>query len=464
MIVIQMYYKRIQALAQSGRPASTDVRTPVFIGGRANNRTRLSKIITLYFYVCIILAAGKDPRFEVAPKEITVAAGGASIQYTVTKGKDANVDPATLKFTFDPPTVGDWNLVESFDKAKLQLSLPANMPKGIELILVSVTVTGEGSDKDTALVHLAAERTPEWESRAIAGYHQAGASSSDFVQNFFFDFFAMRGLGNYEKVYEANWNLWGNVRIASSPQQVTTPVAEFAVGVGEKIGKLKVNELAQSAEFQAGLERKIRLWNQGGRKRMLGFVGFLGASGGFTNPTLNSSTLVYKRPGDNDPQYTLFHNRYPTATTSLVGFVPPDRQRFYRQYGGGLRLSTFDTNAPYAPPGTFLLTIGQDESITGGRFHGATGRIDVFYPLPVGKRDGRYKFLFLFATGSFAFSKDGNETPLALEKAVEGDNKQPVPLYDKRVSIVTIGSSRDTYRIGVGIDFVNLLSSWLGPK
>jgi hypothetical protein len=186
---------------------------------------------------------------------------------------------------------------------------------------------------------------------------------------------------------------------------------------------------------------------------MLGFILFGGASGAFTQPAFSGS--VFNVPGPNDQQSALFQQRYPSAKNALfVGFVPPDRRRFYRFYGGGLRLTTFELDKPYAPPATWTLTLGQDESITGGILRSVVARIDVFYSLPVGKADGRYKFLFLFGTANLRLNSDTGDTPLILQKASD------ISLSDGRVAIVTSRSTRDTYRIGLGIDVLNLLRSW----
>ncbi len=320
------------------------------------------------------------------------------------------------------------------------------------LWLCWISVCAYGADDQSA----AQENSGEWESRAVVGYHQAGASSADFAQNFFFDFFIMRGLGSGQHVFDNRSNLWGNVRIASAPQQATTgemTASDFAANPQGAAGEVKVNQLAQSAEFQVGLELKAKVFKQGSRRRMLGFILFGGASGVFTQPAFNGS--VFNVPGPNDRQSALFQQRYPSAKDALfVGFVPPDRRRFYRFYGGGLRLTTFELDKPYAPPATWTLTLGQDESITGGILRSVVARIDVFYSLPVGKADGRYKFLFLFGTANLRLNSDTGDTPLILQKAPD------VPLSDGRVAIVTSRSTRDTYRIGLGIDVLNLLRSW----
>ncbi|MBL8177223.1 MAG: hypothetical protein JNK48_21290 [Bryobacterales bacterium] len=310
----------------------------------------------------------------------------------------------------------------------------------------------------------------EWESRAVFGLHQAGASSAPSTQNYFFDFFIMRGLGSKAKVHENRVNLWGNVRIASSPQQIDTPIGQFIAGFATTAGELKVNEMAQSGEFLTGLGFQLARWEQKvladdgvtkvpSRVRTMELVGFWGANGSFRDPA--SQAKVFLTPTAGTPQYDLFKARFPeVAKTGAkhVAFVPPDRERFYRQYGFGLRVATFEEKRKYAPPATYMVTLGQDQLITEGGYRGAVVRADVFYPLPIGQKDGKFEMLFLFATANMRISKPQNGTPLVLASAT---GVQP---YENTVAIHVVPSARDTYRIGAGIDFVNLFNSWRNAK
>lgn len=371
-----------------------------------------------------------------------------------------SVDP---QCSFKPDKIGTWMISEHFNDDTLTLSAPDDLEDGVQKVEVEMTCS-KGDVSGNATVTVVNEKNNAWESRAVLGYHQTGASSSDFTQNFFLDFFIMRGLGKGEQVFENRLNLWGNVRVASAPQQTTTgeaKVSEF--NLATSAGNLKLNELAQSAEFQVGVEIspliiKPLVFGQGNRKRMLGIIIFGGANGAFTQPSLGN-IKVFDVPGPNDQQFSLFQQRYPNAASAqFVSFVPPDRQRFYRFYGAGIRMTTFEVDKPYAPPATWSFTLGQDETLAGGKMRGVTARIDVFYPLPIGRADGRFKFLFLFGTANLLLSKDYNDTPLFLKEATE--NGTSISPSDGRVAIVTSPTSRDTYRIGVGIDFVNVLRSW----
>jgi hypothetical protein len=298
------------------------------------------------------------------------------------------------------------------------------------------------------------------------GFHQAGASSAQSAQNAFFDFFIIRPLSHKTHVFDARWNLWGNVRIASSPRQLNIPVSQFAAGFAAELGKTQVNELAQSAEFLSGFELRLATFRQGSRRRMLGGVGFFGANGSLSDPL--SQGALFKVPKAGTPNGIAFDAAYPGFPRPLadyVALVPPDRERFYRQYGAGIRLTSFDLRAPLAPPATYMATVGQDQLITSGRYQGAVFRVDVFYPLPVGKENGQFKSLFLFGTTNMRIARPFDKTPLAMERVCAGSSTSnctgSAAFWGDRTAVIAVPSARDTYRLGVGIDFVNLLTSWL---
>ena len=316
------------------------------------------------------------------------------------------------------------------------------------------------------------DTTPPWEARAIAGFHQAGAASADSTQHFFLDFFIMRGLGKEDTVWESPVNLWGNVRVASVPQQVNGSVAEFASNFATEFGKVPVNELAQGAEFQAGLEYNVKTFGDR-RKRMLGLIGFYGASGVFQPAAAQLS--VFRAPVPGDAQFPEFErqvlNKSPEARgREFVGFVPPERDQFFRMWGFGFRVTTFDLDKPYEPPATFAFTIGRDEAITGGRYESAVGRFDVFYPLPFHHEDGKYSFVYLFGTANLRlFDRTQQRTPLILEGMTLVDSPNPaapkeIAPFDPRIAIVPSPSNRDTYRLGVGIDLAAVIRAWRAPK
>jgi hypothetical protein len=314
--------------------------------------------------------------------------------------------------------------------------------------------------------------TQDWESRAIVGWHQAGASSADSTQNFFYDFFVARPLGKADAVYENKYSLWGQVRVASSPQQRTIPLSQFAADFVNQIASVPVNELAQSAEFLTGVE--LRPWKgwSGTHTRTLGIVGFFGANGAFSDPTTQAQ--IFRVPPTTSPQWANFVSQFkefgdPTfrSNATFLALLPPDRERFYRQYGFGVRYTSYVTAKVDQSPAMYTATLGQDQSITRGRYVGPVLKFDAFYPLPLSAAS----FIYLFGTANLAVAKPGNATPLALQlvsqpctstdPATAAGVTCGVKVYQDSVAVNTVASSRDTYRIGVGIDAIAFINTLL---
>lgn len=312
----------------------------------------------------------------------------------------------------------------------------------------------------------------DWESRAIIGWHQAGASSADSAQNLFFDFYVARPLGTSPAVYDNKYQLWGQVRVASSPQQRTIPLSQFAADFVNQISTVPVNELAQSAEFLTGAE--VRPWKNwsGAHTRTLGVVGFFGATGTFKDPTTQAQ--VFRVPPLTSPQWANFVSQFKQfadpafrGNATFLALVPPDRERFYREYGFGIRYTSYQTSKVDQSPAMYTATLGQDQSITAGRYVRPVLKFDAFYPLPLSATS----FIYLFGTANLAVAKPGNATPLALQLVSQSCAATDpasaagvtcgVKVYQDNVAVNTVASSRDTYRIGVGIDAIAFINTLL---
>jgi hypothetical protein len=142
--------------------------------------------------------------------------------------------------------------------------------------------------------------------------------------------------------------------------------------------------------------------------------------------------------------------------STYIGFVTPDRDRFYLQWGVGFRYSKFHPDALWESPQTYSVTVGQDELITGGRLTSVVLRIDGFWPLPLGKGDGKWQFLYLFGTSTMRLGRGRDHVPFVLKPAPDS-----IKGYESSVAIASTPSTRDTYRIGIGADLVNLFRSSL---
>ena len=142
----------------------------------------------------------------------------------------------------------------------------------------------------------------------------------------------------------------------------------------------------------------------------------------------------------------------------FVAFTLPDRDRFFRQAYGGFRLMTHfqedNTDQPKVRfPATFDITYGFNESVTGGRIRGGVMRLEGFVPLPYSSAS----WIYLFGTGMFKpAAKARIERPFLLDPAPQGT----LPTNPSAVIITTPQSDRDYYRVGVGIDFVDLVRTW----
>ena len=312
-------------------------------------------------------------------------------------------------------------------------------------------------------------------SRAIVGFEQAGASSSKSAQNFFFDLdvsipLAFRHPSAAKVAEESNkekqkdvdpyfgprLRSWGEIRVTSVPQQIHTSVGGFAASFAQQAANVPVNEVAQAAEFLAGVQ--YRIGETAKAKSYFGFghdttqkfaVSLLAAGGAITPTTPRQSLEVFQVPTFDQSFFT----KFPQATgKQFIAFVLADRDRFFRQYYAGFRFETyyFDLKGEEIKlrfPATLDITYGVNEAVTGGRVHGGVIRLEGFYPLPFQTA----QFVYLFGTALIKPARARIVEPLILQPAPADT---PVPAAN--VALVTIPQiNRDYYRIGVGIDFIS---------
>ena len=312
---------------------------------------------------------------------------------------------------------------------------------------------------------------------AIAGYEQSGGSAAKHTQDFFFDFFISRPLplGSYPcckghedyDFFGPRLRWWGNVRVASYPQQINAPVATFAADFSNQILSQPVNKLAETAEFVTGLEWRFAQFghpiNGNDRDEREQFALSIFGGAGAAGPIEPVETVqLFETPAASSPQRAAFERQFPNAAKSpYIGFISPDRDRFFRQYSVGLRLTTFYVkkgqagrpDMPYmAAPAMVSVSLGQNEMITGGSLSGGVARFEAFYPLVfAGDRSERAGILYLFGTAMLHLGGANQSDPLILKPATN------VQAFDPGVALVTAPVNRDVYVIGVGIDLGQLL-------
>jgi hypothetical protein len=135
----------------------------------------------------------------------------------------------------------------------------------------------------------------------------------------------------------------------------------------------------------------------------------------------------------------------------FLAFAPQGRDRFFRNYFGGLRFETyFGDTTPTRPSGMFDLTVGQDEAVTRGKFQGTVLRLDGFFPLPL----GRNNLIYLFGTAQMALRTAKSADPLLLPLA---DTTQTLTSPETLV-IPVPAANRDLYRFGIGVNLFQLFS------
>ena len=156
-----------------------------------------------------------------------------------------------------------------------------------------------------------------------------------------------------------------------------------------------------------------------------------------------------------------------------VAFVPPARSRFFRNWSTGFRLKTtffrdydrdnkcdnkaLSNDHKCVPddifPGTVDFTIGQDESVTGGRLRHFVLTLDANYPFP------GVPWLRIFGTAHSALEHNRTIPTLLLLPA-----QTPVAITDSSVILQPIPQlDQDYFRLGFGVDFVRAFKQLKSP-
>lgn len=422
-------------------------------------------------------------QFSITPAETRIAPGGTT---TFTASAEKGCTVPTLQWSVDSrleALVVITPTNTSAGSSSVDVTFNASRASWGEAILadpsrkyVQITATAKDTAESTQVAVARAAVTSQPSGNIvipIIGFEQAGASAAQSAQKFFFNLFISRPLPfGREEVVDDGVNLgsryrwFGNVRIASYPQQITSGVGEFATGFAAQVAKLKVNQLAQAGEFNTGLDWRLKASNWGlygiGDPDVKEYT-LISAVAGFgaispLNPL--ESLQIFATPPVGSPQRAGFLNSFPTsATSTYTAFVTPDRGRFYWEYGAGLRLTTlyFDKSNVMGgvTPAMLTYSLGQNQVVTGGVSSGIVQRLEGFFPLPLGERFSKQvTTLYLFGRVDMRLARPKQIVPFILQPAPAGING-----FDSDLNIVTVRSNRDLYTIGVGVDAVGLIRS-----
>ena len=396
-------------------------------------------------------------------------------------------DACNLEVQFTPQTADD-------KSAKLVLSGQEN---GTDIPEISAALIGTGVSSNIARLEGGSVLRGTPATRAVLGLDLTGASSASTTQKAFLEFNLTApigwGSGRLDPLSRRFW-VFFNPRFTSVPQ---TASAISGLNVQTLSGLANQNtNIVQGIDLQGGLEIAI-LKPRDGIPFWAGYPGTHAkvalswvVGDGFTTPfssvdkgsqefTINSTILkAYGGAASaaaNNPPGCVLNGSGPGVTPCqnphIIAFLNKDRSRFFRKYYTGIRLKTFffsrtkllecGTETDKQPcegvynlfPGTVDLTVGQDESITGGMLRRPVLRIDAVYPLPF--KSGFY----IFGSLSSVIGKNISSDPLVLEPPAQTKN-----LSDPDVFVQTVAPpNRDIYRIGVGVDLIQLFKSNTPP-
>lgn len=342
-----------------------------------------------------------------------------------------------------PATVGD-------DK-KFAVVLPQRLTVYDTVVLQSRKKTlgpwTKSKPNSTAPVKVSAYLT-----RLLLGTDFTTASSSNSKQNFFADAFLavdpVAGTGDPE--HRKFW-IWGDARIMSIPSPTATlSVSQIADQSFVQPTLKNVARLTSAAQFAIGIQRKLPFLHTCGLPSTTwNFIAAFGATTPFSSQQtisiFNNNRTIQER-----------YPQVPTDTTAFpyVAFESPERDRFYRQYYGGLRFMTFFKPAQSSVqdpfPGLLDVTFGQDEAATKGGLRGGLLRVDASYPMQsIGE-----PWLYVFGSVEMKLTRHKLFDPLVLNSTAPPGTQ---PTASNVFPLMVPPPDRDLFRIGIGIDLNRLL-------
>src|SRR6266403_676499 len=221
--------------------------------------------------------------------------------------------------------------------------------------------------------------------RFILGFEQTGAAASDSTDKPFFDIFINTPLSRKAPCADPDpsclprFSVWGDVRLTSTAEQVNA-LADVASDSVTAITGGKLNQIASAFDFTVGPEVRLGRFSNTHLSLIAGF-------GAVSPISPKQSAQIFQVPDQNSSQAAAFFLKYPGAKgKDQIAFISPDRDRFLRQYFGGFRFKTYNVDDKGQLqnnfPAMFDVTFGQNEAVTGGRFHKFVVGLDGFYPLP----------------------------------------------------------------------------------
>ncbi len=291
----------------------------------------------------------------------------------------------------------------------------------------------------------------------IAGYEQAGYSAMGLSGNAFVQMF-------YGGPSTHNWSGWGKVRLLGAPQAATEGVVGSFTNPQGQITTQSYSTVGQALDFTVGPRLQL--------SQNWGIIADVGA----TTPLSSQSTpLTFVVPAAGTVECSTLISRFSpqngynpglaastTPGTCLQGgytdiaFANQDRSNFLLKYAAGFR-TTFPRACQGGTAGhpcsnaysVLDVTLGQDESISGGRLHGPVFKLDGELPVPISGSS----WLYLFGSAYIRLQGNVNLSPLILQVPTT-----PVTVPSPSVFVLPLRQpNRDYFRIGIGLNLDQVL-------
>jgi hypothetical protein len=311
----------------------------------------------------------------------------------------------------------------------------------------------------------------------VGGVEESGFSSQGLNTNGFLSAYARSPFYN-GRLHSAA--VWGRVRLLSGPLPSNVNVVAALTNPTGTVTTSNLSNVGQVVDYVVGPE--LRLWQKdrpNGNTERISFYGGAGATTPLTSNQLQYSLAAppadsqqcfqlvglystYLANGANNTRTncTLVNSLTRNSVTT-VSFAAEGRSNFLTKYGAGVRLTNIypakGDQAAYA--GSVDLSMGQDQSITGGKFQGVVFRIDTVYPLALGSSP----YLYLFGFAAMKTTRNMTSQPIILSTA------SSVTVPSPSVVVLPLTQpDRDFYRFGVGLNitalFCNLSSKGCSNK
>jgi hypothetical protein len=321
----------------------------------------------------------------------------------------------------------------------------------------------------------------------IAGFIQSGYSAEVTNTNFFLSAYLRSqywGFNSKNSNSAVGGALWGRIRLLSAPAPSTVNLVSVITDPSGTLTQSSFSSVGQVVDYVFGPE--LRLFQTDFPNKQAARASIFADIGATTPLASNSVTLTYNAPAPNTTECAELIRRYPPnakqgtiglypgpadPTTGLqstcvinpvtklpysyVAFTNQDRSNFLGKYGAGFRFThVFPAKSqggyPYA--GYLDAGFGQDETITGGRWHGAVFKLEGQYPFAYGPMS----FIYFFGSASLRLSGNQNYPALILTSP-SGSNTPIVP--SANVTVLSLQQpNRDFYTIGVGLNLLDIFT------